>query len=107
MKQFWLRVIAALTCTALLFTGAPVLAQEGAEQTIEIVEISQDNNADAAVLSVEEPAAVEAPAEESAEEAPAAEPTEAPAEEAVPEATAAPAPEATVEPATEATELPA
>ena len=62
MKQLWLRILAAITCAALLMTGAPAIATDDATGGAEIAEIAASSEA---VTDSEAPAesAAESPAE--------------------------------------------
>ena len=102
MKQFWLRILAAITCAALLMTGAPAIATDDATEGAEIAEIAASSEA---VTDSEPPAesAAEAPAEP-APELPAPEETQE--ADATAEPTAEPTAESTAEPTAEATAEP-
>ena len=114
MKQFWLRILAAITCAALLMTGAPAIATDDATGGAEIAEIAASSEA---VTDSEPPAesAAEAPAEpapelpapEETQEADAtAAPTAEPTAESTAEPTAEPTAEATAEPTAEPASTP-
>ena len=111
MKQFWLRILAAITCTALLMTGAPAIATDDATEGAEIAEIAASSEA---VTDSEPPAesAAEAPAEPAPElpapeETQEADATAEPTAEPTAESTAEPTAEATAEPTAETTAEPA